>query len=281
MIPTKNFFAYYGGKNQLADWIISNFPSNYTNYLYIEPFFGSGAVFFNKTPSKREVINDIDDMLYIFYRVAQQNPVELYNRLKRIINFETEFNWAADVCTGKIRAKTDIDLAVAVWVNISFSYNHTKGHSGMYYDNSKLPNSKFQKAMNKVNFSLKKLFERLKYAIILKKDALKALELYNKTYTFAYMDPPYFDSNQKYEHKYTKKDFKNLITYLKTFKGKFALSGYSKNLDCGVKIPKKWSFAKIQTKCQILKHLPGEPAHREEVLIMNYAPQNFVQKRLF
>lgn len=41
---------YPGSKWGLADWIISHFPENYDKMVYLEPFCGSGAVFFNKIP---------------------------------------------------------------------------------------------------------------------------------------------------------------------------------------------------------------------------------------
>lgn len=42
---------YPGAKNRLAEWIISFIPEH---RVYLELFFGSGAVFFNKDPAKIE-----------------------------------------------------------------------------------------------------------------------------------------------------------------------------------------------------------------------------------
>lgn len=47
--------TYYGGKQQLAAKIISMMPAH---KIYCEPFFGGGAVFFQKPKSYLEVIND-------------------------------------------------------------------------------------------------------------------------------------------------------------------------------------------------------------------------------
>lgn len=60
--------TYYGGKQQLADEIIRMMPSH---KIYVEPFFGGGAVFFAKGKSPCEVINDIDDRIITFYEVCQ------------------------------------------------------------------------------------------------------------------------------------------------------------------------------------------------------------------
>lgn len=48
---------YPGAKNRLAEWIISFIPEH---RVYLELFFGSGAVFFNKDPAKIETLNDLD-----------------------------------------------------------------------------------------------------------------------------------------------------------------------------------------------------------------------------
>lgn len=45
---------YPGSKWNLAKWIISHFPPHHS---YLEPFFGSGAVLFNKPRSRIETVN--------------------------------------------------------------------------------------------------------------------------------------------------------------------------------------------------------------------------------
>ena len=54
----KTPITYYGGKQQLVPTILPMIPSH---RLYVEPYFGGGAVFFAKKPSYLEVINDINE----------------------------------------------------------------------------------------------------------------------------------------------------------------------------------------------------------------------------
>ena len=56
-------FAYYGGKMGMAKLIVSLMPEH---RVYIEPFFGSGAVFFAKPPVMHEIVNDLDDAVVAF-----------------------------------------------------------------------------------------------------------------------------------------------------------------------------------------------------------------------
>ena len=64
---------YPGSKWGLADWIISHFPENYDKMVYLEPFCGSGAVFFNKIPGAVETVNDLDGDIVNLYRVLRDN----------------------------------------------------------------------------------------------------------------------------------------------------------------------------------------------------------------
>ena len=73
-IQWKPILKYPGSKWRLTEWIISHFPPHET---YLEPFFGSGAVFFNKTPSRIETINDIDDNVVNLFKVIRDQPEEL------------------------------------------------------------------------------------------------------------------------------------------------------------------------------------------------------------
>jgi hypothetical protein len=52
--------TYYGGKQKLASIILDMMPQH---RIYVEPFFGGGAVFFAKPKSPMEVINDTNDRL--------------------------------------------------------------------------------------------------------------------------------------------------------------------------------------------------------------------------
>ena len=71
---TKAILKYPGAKNRLAKWIVSHIPQH---KIYVEPFFGSGAVFFNKEKCYNEIINDIDDDIYNFFKNLREKPEKL------------------------------------------------------------------------------------------------------------------------------------------------------------------------------------------------------------
>src|SRR3954451_23006941 len=71
--------AYIGGKNRLAKKIISLLPEHTT---YVEPFAGGAQVFFNKKPSRVEVLNDLNEDIVNFFRVCQSHYEELIRCLR-------------------------------------------------------------------------------------------------------------------------------------------------------------------------------------------------------
>jgi DNA adenine methylase len=65
---------YPGAKWLIGQWIVSQFP---THKIYVEPFFGSGACFFNKAPSEYEVINDLSDQVVNLFKMIRERGEEL------------------------------------------------------------------------------------------------------------------------------------------------------------------------------------------------------------
>ena len=74
----KAVVKYPGGKWGLAKWIISFFPPLHT---YLEPFFGSGAVLFNKPRSNIETVNDLDGEVVNLFEWIKRDPERLAHEI--------------------------------------------------------------------------------------------------------------------------------------------------------------------------------------------------------
>lgn len=86
----------FGGKHYLHRWIISNFPQNYQELVYLEPFCGAASVFLNKLRSKQEIINDLDPALIEIWRAVQDNWPEFQHFLSLLTYSEETFQRALD-----------------------------------------------------------------------------------------------------------------------------------------------------------------------------------------
>ena len=71
--PITSLLHFVGGKSRLAAQIIKRIPPH---LAYVEPFAGGAWVFFQKKPSKVEVLNDLDGELVNFWRVIQNHRQE-------------------------------------------------------------------------------------------------------------------------------------------------------------------------------------------------------------
>lgn len=79
---------YPGSKWSMASWIINHMPEHST---YLETFFGSGAVFFNKEPSPIETIDHIDGKIVNLFRVIRERPDELAHAIHFIPHSRQEY----------------------------------------------------------------------------------------------------------------------------------------------------------------------------------------------
>lgn len=94
----KALFRYPGSKWSIADWIIGHFPEGYEKMVYLEPFVGSGAVFFNKKPSAVETVNDLDSDIVNLFRVLWEQPEELKRALELTPYSREEYDLSFEPC---------------------------------------------------------------------------------------------------------------------------------------------------------------------------------------
>ena len=73
-MPKKSPVTYYGGKASMTKYLLPLIPEH---RLYCEPFFGGGALYFAKEPSKIEVINDKNGEVVNFFEQLKWHPKKL------------------------------------------------------------------------------------------------------------------------------------------------------------------------------------------------------------
>ena len=265
--------SYYGGKQRIAQWIISHFPIYINHMTYIEPFFGGGAVFFQKKPSKNEYILDADDRLYRFYHYAQNNPMKLFKALRRLIIFESEFKRAHRVINGKEGYRDELDYVCCVYMSVCWSFNKTLNCTVLRKKVNANKGLPYEHKNRIARYPL--ILDRLRNATIISGDYSKAINSFDSPTSFFYLDPPYPDTNQFYKNTFNKESFNGLIKKLVDIQGKFILSFYMKPW---MDIPPSWNISILETRCNVMnvhKHLDDKDSERIEYIAMNYkAPNN-------
>jgi DNA adenine methylase len=219
---------YFGGKNGFANKIIDYFPDNYEDMSYIEPYFGSGGIYFHKNPSKIEIINDIYDNVYSLFKVLIDK--ELFDRFKNKCDLTLYSEKLLNEYNKDLEKELDIEeRAYKFFYTNRVSYNGIGGLSI-----SHIVRRGMSKSISDYLSSIDKLFDihnRLSNTIILNRDAIDIIKNNDKNNIFIYLDPPYVlatRSSGSYKHDYTDEDQDNLIEILKDIKNsKILLSGYN------------------------------------------------------
>lgn len=262
--------TYYGGKQRMASIIISMIPKH---KIYCEPFFGGGAVFFEKYKSELEVINDNNELLINFYKICRRKFKDLQQLIQTTLHSEAEFIRARDIYRGRIDA-TDVEKAWSVWVMSN------ECHSSSFYGGWKFCNGVSGTHSGKV---LKRkrdefnniLYERLSEVQISCRDALKVIKNRDSSETFFYLDPPYPGSHQGHYYGYSESDLEYLLKILQNIKGKFILSNYWTDILRKYVDTNDWNAKEVS---MVLNTASGiEIKHNTEVLIYNFD----IQKTLF
>ena len=221
----KAILKYPGAKNRIAAWITKYIPKH---KVYCEPFFGSGAVFFNKQPCYNEILNDIDDDIYNFFKVLRTSPTELAEAIRNTPYCRTEYNTAyvdgADDEVEKARI-----FAVKCWQGFGCGNRHKNGFRRGIGSTSPNP----AKAWNELPDTLRDAAERIKNAQIEHKDAIELIKSLKGENTFIYVDPPYLLSTRKanlYNHELDDEYHKRLLRVICDSDCKIMISGYDNEL---------------------------------------------------
>ena len=221
----KTLLKYPGAKNRLAPWIIKHIP---THKVYCEPFLGSAAVFLNKEPAYNEILNDLDDDIYNFFKTIREYPEELCKLIEATPYSRTEYSAAYmdEPVSDLERARR---FAVKCWQVFGCGNKYKNGYRRGIGDRSPNP----AEAWSKLPETIALVAERLKHAQIEHKDALELISDLKGENTFIYIDPPYLQETRKkylYNHEMTDEQHMELLKIAKDSSCKIMISAYENEL---------------------------------------------------
>ena len=175
-------FAYYGGKMGMAKLIVSLMPEH---RVYIEPFFGSGAVFFAKPPVMHEIVNDLDDAVVAFFRVLRDRPDDLERACALTPHARAEYE-SADLETKEI---DDLERARRFWVRVNQSFGKAINTTGWTATTSR-NGSVTSTTMSRLG-RFAPCAERLAGTMVERCDAADLVTRLATPDAVVYVDPPY------------------------------------------------------------------------------------------
>lgn len=217
---------YPGAKWGMAKQIVSMMPPHRS---YLEPFFGSGAVLFNKRPSAIETVNDIDGDITNFFKVLRDRPEELAEAISITPYSRDVFDDAHEN-----RGTTDFDRAYRFAIRSRMGHGFkTYQKTGFKIDVYARERSYCVDCWNKMPERIFEAAARLKAVQIENRPALDLIHKFNYDNVLIYADPPYLlntRGGKQYRCEMNDQDHMELLFALKAHKGPAIISGYSSEM---------------------------------------------------
>lgn len=217
---------YPGAKWGMAQEVVALMPPHRS---YLEPFFGSGAVLFNKPPSAIETINDIDGDIVNFFAVLREQPEELARLISLTPYAREVFDDAHEN-----RETEPLDRAYRFAIRSKMGHGFkTYQKTGFKIDVYARERSYCVNCWNSLPSNLAEAAQRLKGVQIENLPALDVIRKFNHDNVLIYADPPYLlntRGGKQYRHEMTEQDHVELLAALMDHKGMVILSGYPSEL---------------------------------------------------
>lgn len=262
-----SFLNYPGAKWRIAEWIVSFIPEHHS---YLEPFFGSGAVFFSKAKSNIETINDLDGDVVNLFECVREDP----EKLARIIYFtpysreEYYQSYSRDTSD-----RFDMAARFIIRCNMGYGFRTSGGRVGWKRDVAGREKAYSAKAWSNLPDIIIDVAGRLRGVQIERTSAVDLIANFNSPGVLIYCDPPYLLSTRygkQYRCEMTENDHLQLLDVLKKHKGPALISGYQSDMyDAELREWHKEITLTTDRRCRV----------REEVLWMNFEPM--VQTTIF
>lgn len=244
---------YPGSKWSLAQEIVSLFGEH---HHYVEPYFGSGAVFFTKPASPHELINDMNGLVVNFFRVLRDRTDDFLFALETTPWSRDEYN-QSHIQTGN--ALEDARRFVTrIW---QAHASDLAKKTGWKNRGSKQPARGMSVRWKRVPSELAELADRLRDAEIENRPALEVIRRFATKDTLIYADPPYLmetRTQKMYAHEMSVDEHLELLDVLGSHPGPVVISGYENAIYD--KRLRNWKKVKVRPP-KVEKQ-----AHRMEVL---------------
>ncbi|MCD1125023.1 DNA adenine methylase [Jinshanibacter sp. LJY008] len=243
---------WIGGKRRLAKHILPLFPAH---TCYVEPFCGAAALYFLKTPSKTEVINDINGELVNLYRVVKHHLEEFIRQFKWALVSRQIYKWLQDTPEETL---TDIQRAAR------FYYLQKQAFGGKVADHTFGTSTTSAPRFNllRIEEELSMAHLRLSRTLIEHLDWHQCIERYDRPHTLFYCDPPYWGT-EGYGVEFGLENYDHMADLAHRIKGKMIISVND--------IPEMWQVFKGLNihSVEINYSLAGKGTPRRELIVSN------------
>ena len=216
---------YPGSKWRLAPTIVSHFGEH---VHYVEPYFGSGAVFFTKPPSWHELLNDANGRVVSFWRTLRDRTDELCWALETTPWSRDEYNVSDEPSDDPVEDARR--FVVRAWQSHASDLSKKTGWKAR---GSSQRAAGMSQRWRKLPAQLRAVADRLADAEIEHRDALEVIARFNTPDTLIYADPPYLMGTRTqslYGVEVDDDHHARLLELLRAHRGPAVVSGYASDM---------------------------------------------------
>lgn len=221
---------YFGGKWNLAPWIVSQFPPH---KVYVEPFGGAASVLLRKPRSYAEIYNDLNETVVNVFQVARDNGAALQEALRLTPFARSEFDLSYEESSDPVeRARRTI---IRSFMGFGADGIDSKYKTGFRSNSNRSGTTPAHDWKNYAD-AFPELVDRLRGVVIENRDYKAVCDAHDGEETLHYIDPPYvFETRQRperhgYKFELTDDQHRELAAYLNGLKGMVVVSGYPSEL---------------------------------------------------
>ena len=256
----KAILKYPGSKWGKAEWITSFFPKHHS---YLEPFFGSGAVLFNKERSNIETVNDLDNNVVNLFEWIKNDPEKLAHEI-----YYTPYARQTYEDAFSMEPKNSLEKALFFYIRLNMGHGYRTSGERVGWKNDIQGREKAYAVKDWCELPQKILraAERLRGVQIENRTALELILRFNYKNVLIYCDPPYMlqtRHGKQYKHEMSDEDHEELLKVLLKHKEYVVLSGY--DTDLYNDMLKGWNRYETTSYTQ-------SQTMKQEVIWLNYDP---------
>lgn len=188
----KRVLKYPGSKWNIAKALVALIPEHRS---YVEPYAGSLAVLFNKSPSAIETINDLDYDVVNLFRCIQEDAEKLSRLVmttpysRQIYEDSYKIDPVAQMMLGEDRYHKACQFLIRCWQGYGFRTNGYK--VGWKNDVQGREKAYALWSWYRLPEWIIDIAERLRMVQIENRPALEVIKRFNYENVFMYLDPPY------------------------------------------------------------------------------------------
>lgn len=203
--------------------------------VYLEPFCGSGAVFFNKNPGAVETINDLDSNIVNLFRVLREDPEGLKRVLALTPYSREEYDLSFEPCDDPLEKARRYMVRTTQAIGAKMHNNEKCGwrnHKQLKIGGTAC---KWAGITDTIDEAARRLRGDTTHLVQIEHmDALRLIERYNNSDTLMYLDPPYVRSTRRsgalYNQEMDDAAHHDLLDLITCSKAKIIISGYDSEL---------------------------------------------------